>query len=143
MPKIAKSRGTPTRTARLSLYILDWRCSLTQYVTGQHARKLGHPKARFTEDTGIESSKLGPKMLKTAKKHGTPTRTARFSLDILDWRCFLTRYVRANMPETWGTRKQGLLKIQASKVRDLGPQRPKPQKTMEHQPELHGSHFIS
>ena len=87
-----RNNGTPTRTARFSLDFLVWRCSLTRYVTGQLARKLGPLKATFAEVTGIESLRFGPTMPKTAKNHGTPTRTAQFSLDILDWRCSLTRY---------------------------------------------------
>ena len=92
MPKTAKTRGSLTRTARFSLDILDWRCYLTRYVSGPLVRKLVPPKARIAEDAGIESWKFGPTMPKTAKNHGTLTRTARFRDIALELQHFPTQH---------------------------------------------------
>ena len=55
-----KTMDHQTRTARLALDILDWRCSLTRYVMCQLVRNFGPPQARLDEDIGISSWKFGP-----------------------------------------------------------------------------------
>ena len=98
------------------------------WVTGTRTRtdrKFGLQSTRNTDNTRLADFSAMEHHTKLARISGTPTRTALFSHYILDWRCYLTRYVMGQHVRKFGLPNARLREDTGLEIWKFGPKMPK------------------